>query len=160
MELIKKTSVLWALFLATVAIAIGFSFWIPTLGVEILDRVASKDEVHSLLMSMTDVQKDSHFMMTLVLDMIFPLAYGGLFAGLTLKYGGKPGVWLALPALLVIPVDLIENTIQLLALSSSEGLLPVKAVLTPAKFVLFNLAGIIALGALARGIVQMARSSK
>jgi len=158
MELIKHTPVLWALFLATAAISIGFIVWIPNLGGTILDSIAAVDEVQARLNAMSDVQKDSHFMMTLVLDMVFPLAYGGLFAGLALRFGGNAGIWLAIPALAVIPVDLFENTIQLLALKGSDGLLSVKAILTPVKSVLFLLAGLIAVGALALGAVQMVRS--
>jgi hypothetical protein len=158
LELIKKTSVLWGLFLATVVISIGFILWIPDVGGAILDRLTTVDEVHSLLTEMSDAQKESHFMMTLMLDMIFPIAYGGLFAGLALRFGGNAGIWLAIPALAVIPVDLFENTIQLFALTGSEGLLSVKAILTPVKVILFNLAGLIALGALALGVLGMIRS--
>ena len=158
MELIKKTSVLWVLFLATVTISVGFSLWIPHLGGTILDSIAPIDEVHSLLNGMSDVQKDSHFMMTLALDMLYPFVYGGLFVGLALRFCGKVGIWLAIPALVVVPVDLFENIIQLLAITGSEGLLSLKAILTPIKFVLFPLAGLIALGALAFGAVQMIRS--
>ena len=143
---LKKTSILWFLFLATVFIFVGFRFWIPQLGGTILDSVATVEEASTLLSGMSAAQKNSHFMMTLLLDMIFPFAYGGLFIGLTLRFGGKFGLWLAIPAFLVIPVDLAENTIQLMALTGNDGLLPIKAVLTPLKFVLFPLGGLLALG--------------
>jgi hypothetical protein len=52
---------------------------------------------------------------------------------------------LAAPAFLVIPVDLIENAVQFIALLGAETLLPAKAYLTPAKFLLFTSAAIVAL---------------
>ena len=72
-------------------------------------------------------------MMTLVIDMIFPLAYGCLLAGLTLRFLGKPGKWLAIPAVIAMFTDLFENVIQLVALRGNETLLLVKAVITPIK---------------------------
>ncbi len=148
-NILRKARVLWSLFLATVVIFLAFRFWIPQLGGIILDSVATVEDTRRLLSGMSAAQKDSHFMMTLLLDMIFPFAYGGLFAGLALRLNGKIGYWLAIPAFLVIPIDLAENTIQLLALSGHDDWLALKAILTPIKFVLFPLAGILALGSLA-----------
>jgi len=45
------------------------------------------------------------------LDVIYPLAYGSLFAGVALRFFSQYGVYLALPALLAIPVELIEGVI-------------------------------------------------
>ncbi len=153
MHMLARTGTLWLLLLATVALAAGFILWTPQVGGTILDSVAPANAVHALLERMSPAQKHAHFLMTLLLDMLYPLAYGGLFAGLALRFGGGVGGWLALPALVVIPVDMLENIIQMLALTGNESLLPVKAILTPAKFTLFALAGVIAL---ATGLAALA----
>ena len=154
MEFIRKPIVLWGLFTTTVLISIGFIFWEPLIGGTALDSVATMETVQSLLLGMSDTQKDSHVLMTIILDMVYPFAYGLLFAGLTLKFAKKIGIWLALPAFVVIPVDIVENIIQLMALTGSGILLPVKEVLTPIKFILFTLSGVIAISSLVFGVLQ------
>ena len=69
-----------------------------------------------------------------------PTRLRGGFVGLTLKNFKRAGIWFAMPALLVIPTDLCENLIQLLALTGTEDLLHIKALLTPIKFRLFKVA--------------------
>lgn len=44
--------------------------------------------------------------MTVLLDMLFPLLYAGWFAGRAFKYTGKLASRLAVPAIAVIPVDI------------------------------------------------------
>ena len=84
--------------------------------------------------------------------MLFPLAFGGFFVGVTLKYFEQVGIWLAIPAFLVIPTDICENLIQLLALTGTEDLLQIKAILTPIKFMLFYISATIAALSLSIGI--------
>lgn len=131
-----------------VALVFGFQAWLPSVGGEILDRVESVSDSTALLSSMTDAQKDSHFWMTLLLDYAFPLAYGAFFAGLALRFPGKLGVVLAIPAFLVFGADVTENTVQLVALKGDLSLLHTKEFLTPAKFLLFNVAALVALASL------------
>ena len=154
MEFIRRSVVLWGLFFTTVILSIGFIFWAPFIGGTALDSIASIESVQALMLGMSDIQKHSHFLMTIILDMAYPFAYGLLFAGLTLKFSGKTGVWLSFPAFAVIPVDIFENIIQLMALTGNGSLLFIKAVLTPVKFVLFALSGLIAIGSLVFGVVQ------
>ncbi len=132
--MIKKFLVPWMLFSVTIAIFVGFYFWKPFVGGTTLDNVCSLESMQLLLQNMTDVQKYFHIMMTLILDMIFPFVYGLLFADLILRFSGQKGVWLALPAFVVIPVDIAENIIQLMALTGNVTLLSVKVFLTPLKF--------------------------
>ena len=154
LDWISKTSTLTFLLLVTIALVACFSAFIPSTGGVILDNMGPVTEAQALLGSMSEAQKLAHFRITLWLDMAFPLAYGGLFAGLTLRNFKTYGKWLALPALLVIPVDIIENIIQLVALSGSEDLLGVKSLLTPTKFMLFNVAGSISLFSIALAVVR------
>ncbi len=142
---LTKTSTLTLLLLTFMALILGFSIFTEATGGIILDTIGPVSDAQALLASMSEAQKLAHFRLTLWLDMLFPLAYGGLFAGLTLRYFQTYGKWLVLPALLVIPVDITENVIQLLALSGSESLLGVKALLTPTKFILFQLSAGLAL---------------
>ncbi len=142
---LTKTSTLTLLLLTFMALILGFSIFTEATGGIILDTIGPVSDAQALLASMSEAQKLAHFRLTLWLDMLFPLAYGGLFAGLTLRYFQTYGKWLVLPALLVIPVDITENIIQLLALSGSESLLGVKALLTPTKFILFQLSAGLAL---------------
>ncbi len=153
-QFITRTSLLLALFVIFLAMSIGFQFWKPLVGGKYLDSVALPAEVHNLLVEMSPAEKDSHFLMTLSLDMLYPLVYGSLFAGLTLRAFGSHVSWLSIPAFLVIPADLAENVIQLIALKGNEALLPLKAVLTPAKSALFFIAGVIALASLAYAVVS------
>lgn len=102
----------------------------------------------TLLNSMTDAQKSSHFKMTLMLDILFPLSFGAFFAGLALRFPKRLGLILAVPACLVVGFDLVENTIQLISLKGNFGLMGVKSFVTPTKFFLFNVAFLIAVASL------------
>ncbi len=154
MRLITKPVVLWGLFAAAIALYIGLLLWTPLIGGTALDNISSAEEIRSLLAEMSDVQKSSHVMMTLVLDIAFPLAYGFLFAGLILKFSGRLGMWLALPAFVVIPMDIMENIIQLMALIGNETLLPVKELITPLKLGLFILSGLLAIGSIVFNLIK------
>ena len=151
-DYITRTSTLTFLFILAVAIVGCFIAFTPVAGGILLDSLRSAPESQQLLASMSDAQKTTHFRITLWLDMIFPLAYGGFFAGLTLKNFKQMGAWLAIPAFLVIPTDICENLIQLLALTGTEDLLQIKAILTPIKFMLFNISATITALSLSIGI--------
>jgi hypothetical protein len=145
---LKQTKTLWLLFLATIALAIGFQLSTPFAGGALLDVSTTLAASEDLLQAMSAPQKRAHLWITVLLDVPFPFAYGGLFLGLCLRYGGRYSLYLAAPAFLVIPVDLIENTVQFIALLGNETLLPAKAYLTPAKFLLVYIAAIVAIGSL------------
>lgn len=80
----------------------GLALWTPSVGGVSLDSLAAVDDVQTLIVSMSPAQKNSHFWMTLLLDMLFPLAYGGLFCGLTLRHAASYGAVLAVPALIAV----------------------------------------------------------
>lgn len=141
-----KSSTLWLLTLATVLLVVGFQAWSPLAGGVLLDTLWTLEGSRDLLAALTPTEKQIHIWITLLLDVPFPLVYGGLLAGLALRFGGTYGAYLALPALLAIPVDLMENAIQVLALAGYEGGLHLKALLTPLKFLLVYGAILIAIG--------------
>lgn len=145
MGFLKNTGVLWGLFVATIGLSVGFAMWAPAVGDSILDMLSEVDDVKGLLANMSDAQKAAHFRMTTLLDIPFPIVSGGLFAGMAWRFFGKAGFLLALPAFVFIPADLLENTIQLMALKGDESLLGVKALVTPVKTWLFLIAAVLAL---------------
>jgi len=134
---LAETRTLWFFFAATLVITCLFplvgSHWQLTL----LDGISSPAEARSVLEELTPHQKKIHAWITATLDVAYPIVYGGLFAGSALRVFTRYGRFLALPALVVIPTDLIEGVVQVLALTGTADWLDAKAVLTPAKLVLF-----------------------
>lgn len=148
LKFLTRTSVLWGLGLSFLALTVAFGLWIKVYDLHIIDEIADPDQIRAVVAAMSETQRKAHWWMTLVLDYAYPLAYGGFFAGLAVRFLGRWGVWLALPALICIPADIIENTAQLFILSGEEAWLAVKAIATPIKLLSFVLSGLIALLAL------------
>ena len=140
--------------LAFAGLTIAFGIWIQRYDLQIIDELSDPDQIRAVVAAMTPEQRTSHWWMTLVLDYFYPLAYGGFFAGLALRNFGAAGVWLAIPSTIVVPADVIENTIQLFILSGDESLIWVKPIVTPIKLVTFLIAGLIALGGLGLGVYR------
>ena len=86
--------------------------------------------------------------MTATLDVTYPLIYGGLFTGLIWRFFGAAGPLLAIPALLVIPIDLTEGAVQLLLLNGNDAAADHKLWVTPIKLGLFVFAAVLALVAI------------
>ena len=72
MNYFKRSNILWGLFVAVGAILLGIVLWTPSVGGTLLDSLSAVSEVQALLEKMTKAQKDSHFLMTLLLDMPYP----------------------------------------------------------------------------------------
>lgn len=147
LEQLKKPIVLWVLFVATLLLTYSFTVISGHWGLTLLDSITSPDDARALIASFSPEQITAHVWTTAVVDVAYPLAYGLFFAGSALCFFGRFGIYLAVPAFLVIPVDLIEGAVQVLGLLGTVDLLDWKAILTPAKFVLFFVAmGITVLG--------------
>ena len=71
--------------------------------------------------------------MTGTLDVAYPLAYGALFLGATLRFFPGRGPVLTIPILIGVPADVLEGLVQILALAGWADWLVAKAVLTPVK---------------------------
>ncbi len=134
--------------LAFAALTIAFGIWIQRYDLHIIDEISDPDQIRAVVAAMSPEQMAAHWWMTLCLDYFYPLAYGAFFAGLALRYFGAAGIWLAVPSMIVVPADIIENTVQLLILSGDQSLIGVKVIATPIKLVSFIVAAIIALIAL------------
>lgn len=140
--------------LGFLGLTIAFGIWIQRYDLHIIDEISDPDQIRAVVAAMTPEQRSAHWWMTLVLDYFYPLAYGGFFGGLALRYFGAVGIWAAIPAMIVVPADVIENTIQLFILSGDQSLLWVKAYVTPIKLVTFIIAALIALVALGLAVYR------
>jgi len=134
---LKKPLILWILFVATLLLTYCFILIRDHWGLTLLDSITSPGDARGLINSFTPEQITAHVWTTAIVDLAYPLAYGLFFAGSALCFFGRFGVYLAIPAFLVIPVDLVEGVVQVLGLLGTVDLLDWKAILTPAKFVLF-----------------------
>jgi hypothetical protein len=142
---LTKGSVIVATGLAFLGLTLAFGVWIEAYDLHIIDEISDPDQIRAVVAAMSDEQRSAHWWMTLVLDYFYPLAYGGFFAGMALRFFGKAGPWLALPALICIPADVIENTVQLFILAGDDSLIWLKAIMTPLKLAAFIPAALIAL---------------
>ena len=156
-DFLKRTPVIWTLFVLMIVIGAGFGVFSKAVGGTFLDMTASAVQAREILAGMTAEQRDVHFWVTVLLDTAYPLAYGGFLAGMALRFFGSFGKAAAVPAFATIIVDLTENTVQALALKGTADVLDAKEWLTPLKFGLFFLAAAIALVALIIAIVNLFR---
>lgn len=156
-DFLKRTPVIWTLFVLMIVIGAGFGVFNKAVGGAFLDMTASAVQAREILAGMTAEQRDVHFWVTVLLDTAYPLAYGGFLAGMALRFFGSYGKAAAVPAFATIVVDLTENMVQALALKGSADVLDAKEWLTPLKFGLFFLAAAIALVALIIAIVNLFR---
>lgn len=157
---LKRTPVIWGLFIAQLLIFPGFALFSDAVGGRYLDTVASGEASRALIAGLTEAHRNAHFWVTVLLDTFYPLAYGGFFAAMALRFFGRFGRLAALPALATIIIDLTENTVQALALSGAADALDAKSWLTPLKFGMFFLAAAFALIALVIAIAHIFRKRK
>ncbi|MGB2176941.1 MAG: hypothetical protein ACPH9E_03300, partial [Hyphomonas sp.] len=115
-DFLKRTSVIWTLFVLMIVIGAGFGVFNKAVGGTFLDMTASAVQAREILAGMTAEQRDVHFWVTVLLDTAYPLAYGGFLAGMALRFFGSYGKAAAVPAFATIIVDLTENMVQALAL--------------------------------------------
>lgn len=158
LETIQRTPVLWALFILQMIIGAAFGVFGEAAGGTLLDTISDPQTARELIAGLSEAQRSAHLWLTVGLDSLYPLAYGGFFAGMALRFYGRFGKWAALPAFGTMIADFAENTIQALALSGMADLLSVKQILTSLKFGLFMVAGVIALIAVGIAVFRLIRS--
>lgn len=148
-----KTSTLWALFGACIAIMYGFHLAASHWSLHVIDELYSPDAVRSALNQMTSEQRIIHAWLTATLDVAYPIALGGLLGGVALRFFPVYGGYLAIPALLAVPIDLSEGVVQILALTDTYDLLQLKTYVTPAKMGLDLVALMVAICAWAKWLI-------
>lgn len=146
-DFLGRTPVLLASLVAMVALGAALRAASAYAG-PLLDFVYSGDAAAAQIAGMTAAQRSAHAWATGVLDTLYPLAYGGLFAGLAARFGGTWRGLAPLPMLAGIVFDYAENAVQVAALNGVSGVIAAKSVLTPVKFGLVYAGIAIGLGAL------------
>lgn len=142
---LTKPTTLWILFVLFVLETIGFGLIMRHWDFTVIDEMSDPEKVRAHIAAMSDLQRSVHAWTTATLDVAYPLTYGPLFAGIALL---RFRPLFAVPAIAVIPTDLAEGAVQVMALLGDDRLIGWKAVLTPLKLGLFLLAIIVALAAL------------
>jgi len=145
---LTRGPVLWVLFGLQILIWIGFVLVMHTYDFVLIDEMWDPDSIRAYIGELSDKQKQVHIWTTASLDVLYPLAYGAFYAGLTMRVFERFGRWLILPAIAAILVDLTEGVVQILALSGQADVIWHKVWVTPWKLGLFVAASVIALGAL------------
>lgn len=137
LEKLAQTKILWLSFAAVVLFNLTFQIIINRFDLLLLDTIADPAQVKAAISTMSEFQRQLHVWVTATLDVAYPLAYSALFAGSAYRFFPARGLFLALPALVCAPVDLVEGVVQILALTSDIDWTASKAILTPLKILLF-----------------------
>ena len=152
-----RTPVLFGLLGLTLVIMLSFREVRAQVDGVLLDFIWSGAAAQERLAALSGPQRTAHFWATVLNDTAYPLAYGGLLAGIALRFGRGPGPRLALFAAATVAVDFLENTVQALALSGTADLLAAKTLLTPLKFGLSAIPALIAVYLLGRAMGEAIR---
>lgn len=160
MKFLTKTGTLWTTFVATLILTLLFGIVMRVWGFSIIDEMHDPQQVLAHIDAMTPVQRTVHAWMTGTLDVAYPLVYGAFFIGMALRFLGRFGLWLALPGIAVVPVDLTEGVIQILLLTGSDNVAWMKVYVTPLKLGLWFAALLIAMVAAAVAGARLLRARR
>lgn len=136
---LTETKTLWISFIATILLTIAFQAAIFIWDLRLLDAISDPSKARRAISTMSSAQCIIHAWITATLDVAYPIAYGALFIGSGYKFYGKFGWLVASPMLVLVPIDLIEGVVQVLALTEVVDWIDAKAYLTPIKTILFLL---------------------
>ena len=157
LKFLTRTKFLWAAFVVSLIMLAAFGAVMRVWNFEMLDMMDTAKDVSAALDSMTLEQRRAHIIMTLSLDVAYPLTTAALLGGLVLKFFGRGSLWLALPALGFLAADLIEGVAQIMLLSGQTDFMDLKLIMTPLKMQLLTIAFIFALAACLFGVFQKLR---
>lgn len=130
---LSQTRVLWVTGVLFVVISIAFAMLTPQVNGEFMDLAMTEAGALATLNGLSEDQKSFHFWVTALLDTLYPLVYGGFFAGLVSRVAGPMRSWAVWPGFIGVDCDFVENITQMLALSGDTGWLFLKDVVTPLK---------------------------
>ena len=128
---------LWIALTCTLLLAFAFPVSQALLDILLLDPLSDPEQVRTAIGAMSTDQRHAHAWITATLDVAFPVAYGSLFVGSAIAFYPRIGPFLATGLSLVVPTDLLEGVVQVLALTGTADFVDAKAVLTPLKTILF-----------------------
>ena len=151
-EFLQRRKTLWITFWTTLIMTMIFGLIMQVWGFEIIDEMYDATAILAHIDAMTSAQRTAHIWMTATLDVAYPLSYGALFIGMALRFFGKAALWIALPSMLVIPVDLTEGIVQVFLLNGYSDIAYLKEIVTPLKLLLFVWGFVFALIALGVGV--------
>ena len=154
LDFLSSTKIIVTCFIAMIIIGVVFSYMPRFVGGELLDMQMNAADASTRLSEMSSWHKSNHIWVTLLLDSLYPLAYGGFLAGIAARFAKAWRRIAVAPAFATIIVDFAENTVQVLALFGAENLLFLKNILTPIKFGCFFVAAILALMLLLIALVK------
>lgn len=137
LEKIAEPKILWLSFAVTVLLTISFQIIVRQFDLILLDTISDPVLVNAAISGMSESQRYFHAWLTVTLDVAYPIAYGAFFAGSAYLFFPSRGLLLAIPAMLCVPVDLIEGVVQVLALTGDIDWTASKSILTPLKEFLF-----------------------
>ena len=138
-NMLTSNRVLWLSFISTILLTVAFQVAVPMWDLILLDAISDPAQARDAIASMNPDQHVIHAWITATLDVAYPVAYGALFIGSAHKFFATAGWLLALPVYVLVPTDLIEGVVQVLALVGTADFLDAKAYLTPLKSGLFIL---------------------
>ena len=133
-QFLSRWPVILTSFVVMNIVGFGFVYVQNAVGGELLDMIWNADDAKTRLLEMSADQKSTHLWATLILDSIYPLAYGSFFIGLTARLAGMKKLWLIIPAISSVFFDFLENVVQIIGLSGHSDFLAIKNVVTPLKF--------------------------
>lgn len=111
-DILARRTYLLAGLLGVIFFMLGFQWLKTQLGTMMLDEMQGydRDMLNEQMLLFGEAGRRSHLIFTLTLDMVFPLVYGGFFAGLlALAARGLPLKAIAAPVLAVMLLDYGEN---------------------------------------------------
>lgn len=125
------------LLLVTIAISVAFGFTSTRLGGPLLDLISGEAANEARLAAMSAAQKAEHLRITLMLDLVYPTAYGGGLASLAARLSPDRKLFAASPALALILADLVENALIVAMLGGNHEVVAAKSIATQIKWCLF-----------------------
>ena len=143
---LADTKILWISFVATILCTVAFQVLVHQFDLALLDALSDSTEIQAAIAGMSEQQRLIHAWMTGTLDVAYPIVYGSFFIGSAYTFFPSKGFLLSLPALICIPVDLIEGVIQILALVGFADWTQLKELLTPLKKLLFVTSSLLTIG--------------
>lgn len=141
-RLSKKAS-LWTSFVLVIITTITFPVVASVWNISFIDAISDPDQIRENIVVMSANQRFAHAWITGTLDVFYPIVYGALFIGSAHAFYGRYASLVALPFFILVPVDLLEGLVQILALAEIRDWVDAKAVLTPLKNGLFLLGALV-----------------